>query len=160
LVLSGAGLTPADLARIARAGRPVAIAPEGLRRMAAGRAVVEDHLRDDRPVYGLTTGLGSRVTHRLSRDVLADFSRLTILGRSTAVGPPLPPDLVRALMAARLNGLLTGGSGAAPAVAETIAAMLNAGLHPVMPAIGSVGASDLCLMAHLGLAMIGDRTGA
>ena len=156
MVLGGAGLTPADLVRVARAGQPVTIAPEGLRRMAAGRAVVEDHLRDDKPVYGLTTGLGPRVTQRLSRDLLADFSRLTILGRSNAVGPPLPPDLVRALMTARLNGLLIGGAGAAPVVAETIAAMLNAGLHPVMPSIGSVGASDLCLMAHLGLAMIGE----
>ncbi len=59
--------------------------------MAAARAVVERHLEADRPVYGLTTGLGSRVTHRLPREALAEFSRLTILGRSNAVGPPMPP---------------------------------------------------------------------
>jgi histidine ammonia-lyase len=124
--------------------------------MAAARAVVERHLEQDRPVYGLTTGLGARATHRLPREVLSEFSRLTILGRSNAVGPRLPRDVVRALMLVRLNGLLAGGAGAAPAVAEAIAALLARGLTPVMPSIGSIGAGDLCVLAHLGLALIGE----
>lgn len=156
LVLTGTRLTPATVAQVARAARPVALAPEALARMAAGRAVVERHLAEDRPVYGLTTGLGARVGHRLPREALAEFSHLTLLGRANAVGPRLSAEVVRALMAVRLNGLLHGGAGAAPAVAEALAALLNAGLTPVMPGIGSIGAGDLCVLAHLGLALIGE----
>ncbi len=59
-------------------------------------------------------------------------------------------------MAVRLNGLCTGGSGAAPAVAETLASMLNAAIHPVVPRYGSIGAADLCLLAHVGLVVGGE----
>lgn len=156
LTLTGRGLTVAALAEVARRGRPVGLDPRALERMVAARAVVERHLRDGRPVYGLTTGLGERVSHALSPDVLAEFSRLTVLGRSNALGPGLPREVVRALMTVRLNGLLTGASGAAPGVAEALAGLLNAGVHPVVPAIGSVGAGDLCLLAHVGLALIGE----
>jgi histidine ammonia-lyase len=156
LALTGHDLTPETVAQVARRDRAVALAPAALERMAAARAVVERHLEQDRPVYGLTTGLGARVTHRLPREVLSEFSRLTILGRSNAVGPRLPREVVRALMLVRLNGLLAGGAGAAPAVAEAIAALLARGLTPVMPSIGSIGAGDLCVLAHLGLALIGE----
>ena len=156
LALTGESLTFADLAEVAREGRPVAIDPAAAARLAASRAVVERYVDENRPAYGLTTGLGPRVGHRLSRDEMADFSRLTVLGRAVALGEPLAEPVVRAAMTVRLNGLLAGGAGASPAVAETLAAMLNAGVHPVIPGSGSVGASDLCLMAHLGLAMIGE----
>ncbi len=139
LTLTGSDLTPETIAQVARASRPVALAPEALARMAAGRAVVERHLAEDRPVYGLTTGLGARVTHRLPREALAEFSRLTLLGRANAVGPRLPAEVVRALMVVRVNGLLHGGAGATPRVAEALAELLNAKLNPVMPGIGSIG---------------------
>ncbi|MGF1608547.1 MAG: aromatic amino acid lyase, partial [Kiloniellales bacterium] len=156
LILTGFSLTPQAVAAVARQGRKVAMAAEGSARLGSSRAVVERHLAENIPVYGLTTGLGPRVTHRLSRDEASAFARLTVLGRSVALGPPLPEEVVRALMTVRLNGLLAGGAGASPLVAETIAAWLNAGLHPVIPSIGSIGAGDLCLMAHLGLALIGE----
>lgn len=156
IALSGANLTPEIVVQIARDERPVAIAPTARDRLAASRAVVERHLEENRPVYGLTTGLGPRVTHRLSRDDMAAFSLRTVVGRSVAVGPPLSEEAVRALMAVRLNGLLAGGAGAAPEVAETLAAWLNVGLQPIIPSIGSIGAGDLCLMAHLGLGLIGE----
>ncbi len=156
LVLTGRDLAPSSLAAVAEAGRPVGLAPEALNRMAAARAVVEGHLARNEPVYGLTTGLGSRVTHRLPREALAAFSVQTVRGRANAVGPRLPAPVVRAVMLARLNGLLAGGSGAAPEVAEQLALFLNRGLHPAIPSIGSIGAGDLCVLAHLGLALIGD----
>src|SRR6478752_70492 len=62
----------------------------------------------------------------------------------------------RAAMATRLNGLCAGGSGAGESVALTLAAMLNAGVHPVVPRYGSIGASDLCLLAHVGLVVAGE----
>ncbi len=156
LVLTGGDLAPEDVAAVAFERRQVSLAPAALERMAAARAVVEDHLSRNAPVYGLTTGLGSRVTHRLPRETLAAFSVQTLRGRANAVGPRLPAPVVRAVMLARLNGLLAGGSGADPKVAEQLASFLNRALHPAIPSIGSIGAGDLCVLAHLGLALIGD----
>lgn len=156
LILDGRGLTPARVAEIARRARPVAIDAGARERMARARAVVERRLAEGAPVYGLTTGLGARVGHRLPAEALAEFSHLTVRGRSNAVGPRMPREAVRATLAARLNGLLVGASGAAPEAAEALAALLNAGLHPVMPGLGSIGAGDLCLLAHVGLALIGE----
>ncbi len=117
---------------------------------------MERALDEDTPVYGLTTGLGSRVGERVGPQDAADFSLRTVRGRATAVGEPLPVEIVRAAMAVRCNGLCAGGAGASVAVADGIAAMLNAGVHPVMPCSGSVGAGDICLLAHLGLALVGE----
>jgi histidine ammonia-lyase len=77
-------------------------------------------------------------------------------GRATAVGDPLSRELTRAAMAVRLNGLCAGGAGAGEPVADGLSALLNAGIHPRVPRSGSVGASDLCLMAYIGLGLIGE----
>ncbi len=156
LRLTGSDLTAADVAGIARERWPVSIASEALERVAQGRAVIERYLAAGEPVYGLTTGLGARVEHRLDDSALADFSRLTILGRSNAVGERLPQELVRATMAARLNALLQGGAGVQVAVARHLADALNAGYHPVMPSIGSIGAGDLCVLATMTRGLIGE----
>src|SRR5262245_43254809 len=124
--------------------------------MARSRAVVLGAIAENRPVYGLTTGLGARVDHRLSAEELAEFSRLTVLGRANAVGPDLPREAVRATLLVRANQMALGGSGADPAVAQALVLFLNAGLHPQIPAIGSIGAADLCQMAHVGLALMGE----
>ena len=156
LVLTGQGLTAEQVAEVARRRRPVRLAPEALDRMRRSRAVIDRAIAENRPVYGLTTGLGARVGHRLPPEALAEFSRLTVLGRANAVGPRLPAEAVRALMLVRTNQMALGGSGAQPAVAERLVAMLNAGVHAEVPSIGSIGAADLCQMAHLGLALIGE----
>jgi histidine ammonia-lyase len=156
LVLTGQDLTPELVAEVARGRRPVALAPQALERMRRSRAVVERAFAENRAVYGLTTGLGARVGHRLSAEDATEFSRQTILGRANAVGPRLLADAVRALMVVRANQMALGGSGAQPAIAELLVGMLNAGVHPEVPQVGSIGAADLCQMAHLGLAMIGE----
>jgi histidine ammonia-lyase len=156
LPLTGRDLTPADLAAVARQRRAVAVAPTAWQRLEAGRAVVEAMLAGDAPVYGLNTGLGERVVHRLPADVLAEFSRLTVLGRADAAGPALPAEAARAAMAARLNGLVLGAAGASPAVARHLEALLNAEMHPLIPAQGSIGAGDLCQLAHIGLGLVGE----
>ena len=156
LPLTGETLTAAELAAVARQGRQVVLAPIAMERLAAGRKVVETAIEQNLPVYGLTRGLGPQVTHALSRDDMAAFSLRTLRGRAHAVGPRLSREQTRAVMAVRLNGLLKGGAGITPALAEMLAAMLNRGLHPRLPSIGSVGASDLCVLAHLGLALAGE----
>ena len=156
IILDGANLTPETVVRAAQGVLPVELSEAARERIVAGRAVVEAALASGEPVYGLTTGLGDRVTERLPDEVLREFSVQVLRGRATATGEPLPAAVVRALMVVRLNGLATGGSGASPAVADQLLAVLNAGLIAEMPAIGSSGANDLCIMAHLGLALIGE----
>jgi histidine ammonia-lyase len=124
--------------------------------MAAARAVVDRALETGEPVYGLTRGLGARVDERIEPADAKEFSLRTLRGRAMAVGEPLSSEIVRAAMTVRLNGLCTGGAGASVTVADAIAAMLNAGVHPVVPGSGSVGAADICLLAHVGLALVGE----
>jgi histidine ammonia-lyase len=124
--------------------------------MAAAREVVESYLAEGRAAYGLTTGLGARVVESVPAPVLAEFSRHTVLGRANAVGPPLPTDVVRAALLVRANGLARGGSGARPELAEALLALLEHGVHPVVPSIGSIGAGDICVLAYVGLVLLGE----
>jgi histidine ammonia-lyase len=124
--------------------------------MAAARNVVESYLAGGRPAYGLTTGLGARVVESLPAEELADFSRKTVLARANSVGPPLPTEVVRAALVIRANGLARGGSGARPQVAEALVELLEHRVHPVVPSIGSIGAGDICLLAHIGLVLLGE----
>jgi histidine ammonia-lyase len=155
ITLTGNELTPELLRSIARDGAKVNIGDDAGARIRAANDVVLDAMRTGTPVYGVTTGLGSRVTERVADDGV-EFSLRTIRGRAVAVGEPLAVELTRAALAVRCNGICAGGSGASPAVAELLARMLNEGVHPVIPRSGSVGAADLCLMAHVGLTMIGE----
>jgi histidine ammonia-lyase len=154
--LSGDELDAGTVARVARERVRVELDPAALERMAAARAVVDRYLAEGLPAYGLTTGLGGRVVEPLAEDARALFSCQTIHGRATAVGPGLPAEVVRAALAIRVNGLARGGAGARPELAEALVALLNASVHPVVPETGSVGASDLCLLAHVGLVLLGE----
>ena len=156
LVLDGASLDAASLVKAAGAGGRVAIAPSGLAAMAAARAVIVEAVARRTPIYGVTTGLGSRATEALSDAELSAFSLQTLRGRAHASGPPLPAEIVRGAMIVRLNTLLSGASGASPDMAIGLAAAVNAGVTPVVGDIGSVGASDLLLGATMGLALCGE----
>ena len=159
VAITGRDLDPGLLAEIARNAAAVQIAPEARVRMESAREVVLRAIGCGKPVYGLTTGLGSRVLDPVDGadgGAGAEFSLRTLRGRATAVGEPLSREVTRAAMALRLNGLAAGGAGASPAVADGLAALLNAGVHPVIPSSGSIGAADLCLLAHLGLTLIGE----
>ena len=94
----------------------------------AARAVVERHLTDDVPVYGLTTGLGAGVDTRLAPDDLAAFQRRVAFARAVGVGEAMPVEEVRAMMAARIAGMAVGQTGVSLAVPEALVAALNAGL--------------------------------
>ncbi len=125
-------------------------------RLAKARSVVERYERDGRAVYGLTRGLGSQVTSQIEEPARDDFSRAVVLGRAGGAGPPLARDQVRATLFARIASIARGGSGVRPLLAERLVAMLNAGVHPRVPSIGSVGAADLVPMANLALPLIGE----
>ncbi len=148
-------LAVADLVRIAR-GAPVDLSPAALERVAASRAVVDAHVDGEALIYGLNTGLGHLRDVRMPRETLRTYQHDIVLAHDGGVGDPLPAEVVRAAMAVRLNGIARGGSGAGPAVARGLTAMLNARVHPIVPAIGSVGAADLMHMAAIAAVLIGE----
>lgn len=156
ILITGRDLDPASLAAVARNGAQVQVDPGTRARIEAAHAAIERFARAGRPVYGVSTGLGANVVRAVDPAEAAAFSLRTVRGRAMAVGQPLDRELTRAAMTVRLNGICAGGSGAGVAVADGLAALLNAGVHPSVPRIGSVGAADLCMMAHVGLAMIGE----
>ncbi|MFS8202256.1 HAL/PAL/TAL family ammonia-lyase [Streptomyces sp. CWNU-52B] len=156
VIIDGRSLSFADVAAVALRGARVVLADEVLPRLARDRAVVDDVVDRQVPTYGLTTGLGSRSSYALPREELARFSVRTVRGRANAVGDPLPVPVVRAALVARVNGLATGGSGVSPRILPLLVGLLNARVHPLVPEIGSIGASDLCQMAHVGLVVIGE----
>jgi histidine ammonia-lyase len=157
--LTGNDLTLAQLYDVVYGTAEVRLAAEALRRMEASRAVVERVLAapNGRAVYGVNTGFGELSTVRISADQLRELQLNLVRSHACGVGAPLPEAAVRAMLLLRANALAKGLSGVRPAVAETLCAMLNAGVHPVVPSRGSAGASgDLAPLAHLALVAIGE----
>jgi histidine ammonia-lyase len=144
-----------DVVAIAR-GAKVAIGPRAAARIAASRAVVDGLASGPDLVYGLNTGLGHNRNERLSPEAIGTGQAVTVRLHDGGIGPPLGTSIVRAAMAVRIAGIARGGSGASPAIAETYVAMLNGGIHPVVPTVGSIGASDLMHMAAIARAAMGE----
>jgi histidine ammonia-lyase len=152
--ITAADLPVEDLLRIAH-GASVSLGRDARARIQASRAIVDGLVDGPTLIYGLNTGLGHMRDVRVPRDVLRRYQELIVTAHEGAIGAPLPTPVVRAAMAVRLNGIARGGAGASPAVAEALGAALNAGVHPVVPTIGSVGASDLMHMAAIAQVLIG-----
>ncbi len=157
VVLDGYHATTDDVVRIARGRAQVDLAEGTWERVARGRAIVERALAQNTPVYGLTMGVGPLRDHRLEPDEVERFNLDVVLGHATPVFPEeRPTEQVRAMMAARVNGMVRGGSGVRPDVVRLLLEMLNRGIHPIVRARGvSVGESDLVPLAEVGLVMVG-----
>ena len=112
-------------------------------RMAAAREIVEEALRSEAAVYGLTTALAERKSVVLDAGARQGFSRFLIRGHLIAQGPPAPPPVVRAAMVCLVNGFAKGVAGVRPELAEMLIGALNRGLVPAVRSLGSVGQADL-----------------
>lgn len=160
VVLGEHDLTLERIAAVARRGAAVRIAPAARARMSASRAVIESVLAGGAAapsVYGVNTGFGALAEVRISPAEIRALQKNLVRSHSCGLGAPLPRDAVRAMMLLRAAVLTRGHSGARPEVAELLCRMLAAGVHPVIPSRGSVGASgDLAPLAHLALGMIGE----
>ncbi|MGA2509739.1 MAG: histidine ammonia-lyase [Candidatus Acidiferrales bacterium] len=155
--IDGEHLSIEDLWRIVFDGAEAEIAPSARERMNASRAVIERLIETDAPVYGVNTGFGKMATTRISHDEIRHLQLNLVRSHSCGVGEPLSESATRAMMALRANAIAKGLSGVRPVVAETLIAMLNRGVHPVIPSQGSVGASgDLAPLAHLAQVTIGE----
>jgi histidine ammonia-lyase len=155
--LDGSSLTLDDIARIAYAHEPVAIAPHAAAAVRASRAVVDAHAARGTPTYGVNTGFGALADVAIPADQLAALQLNLLRSHAAGTGEPLPVPAVRALMALRANVLAKGFSGIRLETLEALIGLLNAGVHPVVPSRGSVGASgDLAPLAHLALVLVGE----
>ncbi|MDD8026306.1 MAG: aromatic amino acid ammonia-lyase [Acidobacteriota bacterium] len=157
IVLDGRSLTLENLAAIARGAENVEISPAALDRIKACRAVIEEKIAAREIMYGVNTGIGEFSEVALTDEQVKDFQKYLIYNHAAGIGKPAPIDHVRAAMAGRINVHAKGRSGCRPEIPLTFAAMLNAGVTPVVCRKGSVGAcGDLAPMAQIALLLMGE----
>jgi histidine ammonia-lyase len=157
VALTSSGVTAADVIAVARGDATVLIADDARAAMERSAEVVAGLASSEEPAYGVTTGFGSLATVPIPVDRREQLQRALIRSHAAGMGPPVEREVVRAMMFLRARTLAMGWSGTRPAVAETIVALLNVGLTPVVPEHGSLGASgDLAPLAHCALALIGE----
>lgn len=153
--LTGEGITIADIAAIARHDALVEASPETVERLFRARKILEAAAEAGQQIYGMNTGLGANLKTAVEGDRQA-FQRQLVCGRGVAVGQPLPRDMTRAVIAARLAMLAVGGSGISPETFSALLALLNAKVHPQMPSVGSIGAGDLVMLSAMARGLIGE----
>ncbi|HWX41023.1 MAG TPA: aromatic amino acid lyase, partial [Blastocatellia bacterium] len=154
--IDGSSLTLEEVQQVAE-GEKVALAAQARAPIEEARRFVEDIVRRGEVVYGINTGFGALADVVIPPAELRELQVNLVRSHSCGVGDPLPERVVRAMMVQRANVLAKGFSGCRTVVIETLIRMLNAGVHPVIPSRGSVGASgDLAPLAHLALAAIGE----
>lgn len=156
IYLDGNSLTVEDLTVLARTQNTIALAPEARRRMKASRALVEQWIRNNEVVYGVTTGFGEFSNVRIASKDLIRLQENLITSHAAGAGEYLPRQISRGMMVLRINALAKGFSGVRPEMLEQLIEMFNKGIIPVIPSQGSVGSSgDLVQLSHLVLAVIG-----
>jgi histidine ammonia-lyase len=157
LVLDGGPLSGPQVIGVARKGIRVEIGENALQLMTNSRGLVEELLSEHTPIYGINTGFGALSSTSISHEKLGELQMNIIRSHASGVGEPLDTEIVRGMMLILAGSLSRGYSGTRPIIAETIAKMLNAGITPVIPSRGSVGASgDLAPLAHLALVLCGE----
>jgi histidine ammonia-lyase len=157
VIIDGGPLAPHDVVALAyRRSRPI-LGATVAERMAPARRVVEEAVAGDDIVYGITTGFGALSTTRVNPEEAAELQINLLRSHAAGVGPPLPDELVRAMLALRARTLAQGYSGVRTEIVARLIELLDSDLLPVVPSQGSVGASgDLAPFAHLALPVIGE----
>jgi histidine ammonia-lyase len=151
------GISPADVVAVARGGAQVELAAGVVEALAASREIVEAIEREQRPVYGVSTGFGALATTFIAPERRSELQHALIRSHAAGAGAPMPREVVRAMMLLRVRSLAMGRSGVRPVVAEALVALLNHDITPWVPAHGSLGASgDLAPLAHCGLVLMGE----
>lgn len=156
VVLDGETLSLDRLVDVARHNAQVTIAESARSRVIQCREVIERLLSEGVPVYGVTTGFGALQDRAVQPDQLEALQENIILSHAAGVGPEMPGDAVRAMMLLRANTFAKGFSGVRLELLDSLIALVNAGVTPVVPMQGSVGSSgDLAPLAHMASVLIG-----
>lgn len=157
-VLVGVGpVSPDDVMAVARRGAAVELTEDALTAIDRARGVIESLASAATPAYGVSTGFGALATRHIPADLRAQLQRSLVRSHAAGSGPEVEREVVRALMLLRLSTLATGRTGVRRETAELMAAMLSAGITPVVREYGSLGCSgDLAPLAHCALALTGE----
>jgi histidine ammonia-lyase len=157
VVVGPAPLSPQQVLAVAREEMAVELSLDAVEAMTASSQHVHELARAEHPVYGVSTGFGALATTHIPADRRADLQRSLIRSHAAGSGDVVEREVVRAMMVLRLRTLATGRTGVRPVVAETLAALLNAGITPVVREFGSLGCSgDLAPLAHVALTLMGE----
>ena len=157
LILGPDGVSFADVVAVARGDVAVSLGSEARAAMEQSAAAVASLAASDEPAYGISTGFGSLALVSIPPDARVELQRALVRSHAAGMGPPVEREVVRAMMLLRARTLAMGYSGARPVLAERILALLAAGITPVVPEYGSLGASgDLAPLAHCALVLIGE----
>lgn len=157
VVVDGNSLKIEGVARVARGGENVELAPDAIARIESCRAIVDRMVTEQAIMYGVTTGIGELSEVVLSPDQVRDFQKYLIYSHAAGCGDPVAAEDVRAAILSRINVLCNGHSGPRRVIVDTLVQMLNKGVTPFMCQKGSVGASgDLSPMGQMALVIIGE----
>lgn len=157
VTISTSGITFQDVVAIAREDARVIISQSSLDAMQKSRDHVEGLAASETPVYGISTGFGALANRHVSQELRTQLQRSLIRSHAAGIGAPVEREVVRALMALRLKTLCSGKTGVRPVIAQTMAAILNAGITPLVREFGSLGCSgDLAPLAHCALVLMGE----
>ncbi|WP_141500556.1 HAL/PAL/TAL family ammonia-lyase [Paenibacillus luteus] len=156
LLLDGSSLTIEDVVAVAAGLVRVEIAEDAWQRLVRSRQFILKQTESDSPIYGFNRGVGLNKDWVVEEQAFESYNRSLLYAHSAGVEPYASERQVRATLLARLNTLLVGTTGASPELIKQYAEFLNAGIHPLLPSRGSVGAGDITLLSHLGLAFIGE----
>lgn len=157
VVVDGSPLTVDEVIAVALGNADVVIGEDLEARMAPARALVQEVVRSETTVYGITTGFGALSSTSIPKDRATDLQYDLLRSHASGVGDLLDPETVRAMLVCRARTLAQGHSGVRPEIVRYLVAMLNHDILPAVPAQGSVGASgDLAPFAHLALPVIGE----
>ena len=155
LHLDGSHISLQRFVELADGPVSISVAPSIRERLKRAREIVAHYAASDQPVYGLNTGLGGNLQHRIEPRDIPAFQAQLLLGRSAGVGPMLPEWVSRAAWLSRIIGASRGASGLSLAAFDLMLAMAERGLSPAVPTYGSIGTSDLVLTAQMGASLIG-----
>jgi histidine ammonia-lyase len=157
LIINGENLTINDIVHVARNHAKVTLSPKAKEKIRQSRQVLEQLIREKKTIYGVTTGFGAFGNVPIQPKDIRELQLNLIRSHSAGVGEPATTEVVRAMMLLRANTLAKGYSGIRLETLETLIAMLNKGVHPIVPEQGSVGASgDLAPLSHMTLALMGE----
>jgi histidine ammonia-lyase len=152
-----APLTPEQVVAVARRGEAVGLGEEARAEMRRSRARIEALAAAGEAVYGVSTGFGALAGTRIAPDRFSELQHALIRSHAAGMGEEVEAEVVRGMMLLRMRTLATGRCGVRPEVAAALGDLLNAGITPVVPVHGSLGASgDLAPLAHCGLCLTGE----
>ena len=156
VILDGRTLTPAQVAAVAREGRPVSLDDAARARNAAAAEALAALLDAGTPVYGVTTGVGPLRSRELGPGERSGHQLRLLRSHACGAGQPLPPERVRAALVVRANQIGAGGAGVSDDLLDASVAALNAGFVPFSRELGSLGTGDLTVLADIALALLGE----